>query len=160
LAVSALVAANTIDDEFVADVLAVDFTNPALSKARCNLLMLVPAEPTADWRERFTQSLTASSDAAAKDLAANLTTTARTGSSHRQRATQFLAACRDKLKARSFVTSALRLVQQRRDEVTRNDISSSKNGQILEPGFRVIFPLPEPRAPGELKLSEACEIGA
>ncbi len=53
IAVSALVNDKTIDDEFVADVLAVDFTNPALSSPRCKLLRLVPVDATADWRDRF-----------------------------------------------------------------------------------------------------------
>src|SRR5262245_20221839 len=38
LAVGTLVSAGLVDDEFVADVLAVDFTNPVLSATRCNLL--------------------------------------------------------------------------------------------------------------------------
>jgi hypothetical protein len=161
LLVRALVEGKTIDEEFVTDVLAVDFTNPALSNGRCNLLKLVPAEATADWRDRFLKSLTAASDVAAKDLAANLTSAERTAASHRQRAGQFLSACREKLKTRDFVESALTLLQQRRDEIRRNEISTSRLGQILEPGFRVIFPVPvRSPVPGALKLSQSCEIGA
>ena len=156
--VQALVDGKTIDEEFVADVLAVDFTNPALSNGRCNLLKLVPTEATSDWRDRFLKSLTASNDAAAKDLATNLTSAERTAASHRQRARQFLAACGEKLKARDFVASALTLLIQRRNEIRRNEISANPRRQILEPRFRVIFPEPA-KTPGELTLSPSCEIG-
>ena len=156
--VQSLVEAKLIDDEFVADVLAVDFTNPVLSKGRCNLLKHVPTEATPDWRDRFLLKLSTLTDAHAKDLATNLTSAERTAASHRQRAGQFLAACREKLKTRDFVVSVLRLVQQRRQEVGDNEISKGLGGKILEPGFRVIFPEPASK-PGALTLSPSCGIG-
>ena len=100
-----------------------------------------------------------STDAAAKELVANLTSPDRTAASHRQRAGQMLAACREKVKTRDFVVSALRLVQQRRQEIRDNEISKGLGGrQILEPGFRVIFPEPASKPVG-LTLSPSCVIG-
>lgn len=158
LAAQALVSAGIVDDEFVADVLAVDFTNPALSTARCRLLKLVPAEATSDWPARFRTALAGSTEPAAQALLQNLTVEGRTASAHRQRGERFLEACRERLKTPDFVVAALKLVAQRRAEVAANEISSSRN-QILEPTFRVIFPTQtRTPAPGTLRLSESCEI--
>jgi hypothetical protein len=157
--VQSLVDAKLIDEEFVADVLAVDFTNPVLSKGRCDLLKRVPREATPDWRDQFLTALQSSTDASAKELVANLTSADRTAASHRQRAGQLLTACAEKLKTREFVAAALALVQQRRSEVRDNDISKGQGGMILEPGFKVIFPEPSSKPkPGARTLSASCVI--
>lgn len=158
-AVQTLVDEGVIDDEFVSDVLAVDFTNPALSDSRCRLLKLLPAAASPDFQTAFVSALRTSTDAAAKELHRNRTEAGRNAAFHRQRAESFLTACGEKLKQQAFVTSALRLLAQRRAAVGANEISRNPRGQILEPGFRVVFPVQAqtPR-PGELKLSESCEI--
>ena len=157
--VQSLIDAKLIDEEFVADVLAVDFTNPVLSKGRCALLKRVPQQATPDWRDRFLTALKASTDANAKDLVANLTIADMTAASHRQRGGRFLAACAEKLKTREFAVAALTLVQQRREEVRDNDISKGQGGMILEPGFKVIFPEPSKKpTPGAHTLSPSCLI--
>lgn len=53
------------------------------------------------------------------------------------------------------------LLMQRRRELAASDISKNPRGQILEPGFRVIFP-ESPRAPvpGELELDAECQVRA
>lgn len=158
LAVQALIAAGLVDAEFVSDVLAVDFTNPALSSARCGLLGLVPATASGDWPARFRRALAASSDPAGKALLANLTDPARTAEAHRRRAGEMLAACRAKLEAQPFVVSMLRLVAKRRAEVRSSEISSNPDGQILEPGFRVVFPRQAGPAAPELTLSDSCDV--
>ena len=162
--VQGLVDAGVIDAELVSDVLAVDFTNPALSGARCNLLKLVPASASDNWPTEFRNALAASTAPAARELLANVTTPERSAVAHRQRATRFLDSCRDKLKTRPFVVSMLRLLGQRRAEIAANEISKKPAGdqrfhQILEPGFRVIFPTQVGTpASSALKLSESCEI--
>jgi hypothetical protein len=159
IAIRSLVDSALIDSEFVSDVLAVDFTNPALSPARCELLKMVPVSASIDWQGQFRQALAASSDQAAKELLTNFTDATRVERSHRERAAQFLGTCRDRLKTGAFVVSALRLLDQRRAEIAANEISKNSRGQILEPGFRVIFPEQDgTQAPGSLKLSDTCDI--
>ena len=63
LAIEMLVERKLIDPEFVADVLAVDLTNPAFSKRRCSLLRSVPDSADADWQKKFTESLQVRTDA-------------------------------------------------------------------------------------------------
>jgi hypothetical protein len=159
LAVQALIDAGVVDAELVSDVLAVDFTNPALSASRCRLLPLVPERVSTDWRRLFQDALASSSDPAAKQLLANLTDPDRNEAAHRRRASETLAACRTKLEARSSVVSMLRLLAQRRAEIGTNEISSNPRGRILEPGFRVIFPeRGAAPAPDTLRLTESCDV--
>lgn len=62
MAVQILVDRDIIDEEFVFDVLAVDMTNPAISKERCGLLQLASNEQRTDWTEDFTLALEATKD--------------------------------------------------------------------------------------------------
>jgi len=158
-AVAALVQSRIVDEEFVADVLAVDAGNPALSEARCSLLPLVPKEANAHgWEAAFVRALAASKEPAARELHANLTEPERDAAWHRARATAMLEACARKLQA-GDVTPYVELLAQRRVEVFANEISKNPRGQILEPGFRVIFPeiTPEPH-PGALTLTRECKV--
>ncbi|WP_394850163.1 hypothetical protein LZC95_22235 [Pendulispora brunnea] len=156
-AVAALVREHAVDEEFVADVLAVDMGNPALSSARCGLLRLVP-EDAHGWVAAFVRALAASKEPAARELHANLTEPARHAAWHRAQAAAMLEACSRRLQA-GEITPYVELLAQRRAEVFANEISKNPRGQILEPGFRVIFPdvTPEPR-PGALTLTRDCTI--
>jgi hypothetical protein len=58
----ALVDGGVIDNEFVADVLAIDFTTPFFSRSRCGLLKLVPTEGGPTFKARFQAALKASQD--------------------------------------------------------------------------------------------------
>ena len=52
-----------------------------------------------------------------------------------------------------------KLLAQRRAESFASEISKNPEGQILEPGFRVIFPKVTPAAkPGFLRLNEDCQV--
>ena len=82
VAVDALVEQGTVDKEFVADVLAVDFTNPVFSKTRCGLLKLVPDKGGADFVARFQDALRGASVPGASELLANLSDPARNAAFH------------------------------------------------------------------------------
>ncbi|WP_394839428.1 hypothetical protein LVJ94_21310 [Pendulispora rubella] len=156
-AVDALVREHVVDEEFVADVLAVDVGNPALSPARCALLRLVP-EDAQGGDAAFVRALAASKEPAAHELHANLTEPARDAAWHRAQAAAMLEACARRLQS-GDVTPYVELLAQRRAEVFANEISKNPRGQILEPGFRVIFPdvTPDPR-PGARVLTRECTV--
>ncbi|WP_394829395.1 hypothetical protein [Pendulispora albinea] len=156
-AVAKLVEERAVDEELVADVLAVDMGNPALSGARCGLLRLVP-EDAQGWRAAFVRALAGSNDPAARELHANLTDPARDARWHRAQAASMLEACARRLRA-GDVAPYVELLAQRRAEVSANAIATNPRGQILEPGFRIVFPdvLPGPR-PGALELTRACTV--
>ncbi len=140
IAVEALIGSGLVDEEFVLDVLAVDMGRPLFSPARTRLLALVPAEETPDWQALFRSALRRSGDPAARELLVNLEDPARDREFHRTAARARLRRCARGLGTAPGVLSTLRLLVARRREVVASEISQNPRGQILEPGFRVIFP--------------------
>ena len=158
-AIRALIGEGTVDEEFAADVLAVDMTNPVFSKVRCGLLRLVPETQSRTWLETFKDALSRNGGAAGAELVANLTQPSRTLAAHKQRADGLLRACRANLKTPDGVAGMFRLLAARRAEAFASPISSNPQGQILEPGFRVIFPSVSPAVgAGTLRLTDDCQV--
>ncbi|MCE0724683.1 MULTISPECIES: hypothetical protein [Legionella] len=159
LAVDNLIQYGIIDQKFVLDVLDVDRANPVFSSARCGLLRLLPNTTTSNWREIFMKNLGQSQDWAAKKLLKNLTSPQKNVEFYRRKAQKFLLQCQSKLQDSEHVVRMYHLLMQRRAEVRASEISLNPLGQILEPGFRVIFPenkiIPRPEA---LKLTSTCEV--
>ena len=158
-AVEALVAKGTVDNEFVTDVLAVDFTNPAFSKTRCALLRLVPDTGGASFPNRFQDALRGASMAGATELLGNLTDPARDAAFHKKTATAFLAKCQQRGPDAKAVLEWTRLLAQRRVEVSAAEISRNPRGHILEDPGRIVFPSTDPRAvAGRLTLTRECQV--
>ena len=144
--VESLINEGLIDQEFAVDVLAVDMTNPVFSAARSSLLRLLPNSASADWQKLFKAALKANAktNPAAQELLNNLTDPSRTLAFHQARAASFLEQCQKSLEAREAVIKLYQLLASRRAQAFASEISKNPRGQILEPGFRVIFPLPRP----------------
>ena len=158
-AVEALVRQGVIDAEFVADVLAVDFTNPVFSASRCGLLKLVPATGGSDFMPRFRQALQHSKAPAAAELLQNLTQAERTAGFHAKNVAAFLTSCAQRASDPEAVRAWVRLLAQRRAEVSASEISQDPLGHILEDPGRVVFPGVSPRpVPGRLALTTSCEV--
>jgi len=161
LAVAALVKDGIVDQEFVGDVLAVDMTNPSLSPGRCSLLRLLPGDEKEGWQEAFKVSLRAEAGRvpAAQELLSNLADPARDMRFHQARAARILQSSQARLKERDAVVALYGLLAQRRAEVFASEISKNRQGQILEPGFRVIFPKVTPAARvGGLSLTDTGQV--
>lgn len=159
VAVDALISQGIVDKEFAADVLAVDFTNPALSRTRCNLLKLVPDKGGSDFAARFQDALRAASAPGSKELLANLTDPARTADFHEKQAAAFLANCAKRAADPGAVLDWLRLLAQRRAEVSASEISQNPRGHILEDPGRIVFPSIQPKpTAGRLALTPACQV--
>jgi hypothetical protein len=136
-AIRSLVKNGIVTDEFVADVLAVDFENPLFSLKRCGLVQLVPAEGLA----KFPDRLKSSSLPGASELYENLTNPIRTRSFHAQEAQDLLAKNQMALNTVGGQTQIFKNLIEGRQAVFDAEISKNPRGQILEPGFRVIFPV-------------------
>jgi hypothetical protein len=163
LAVQTLVDQGVIDEEFVFDVLAVDMTNPAISRERCSLLRLVPNDARDDWQAVFIHALTAAQEEnpAAEALLGFLTDPTKNMAFHQAQAQQLLTTCQERLQDKDSVADLFGLLAQKRAEVSVSEISQSPGGEILEPGFRVIFPavMPTPR-PWSSTLTTTCQVAA
>lgn len=126
--VKALINRRIIDDEFAKDVLSIDFKTPLFSSKRCDLLKLVPSG--GDWRKGFSVNLAASENLHAKELLIKLRQ--MDGSSHVKQAKDYL-----KSLTLPAMVNKLNVI---RKSVLAEEISKNPRGQILEPGFRIIFP--------------------
>jgi hypothetical protein len=140
LMTEALVEMGVVDKEFVADVLAVDFTNPLFSPSRCGLLKLVPADNKPDSLPRFQAKLKASPEPAAEVLLENLTDPKRDANFHRQQVSAYLDACQKRESMPEAATEWFGLLTQRRGEVVKLEFSQHQRGNILEFPGRVVFP--------------------
>jgi hypothetical protein len=144
--IDTLMQQGILDEELVADVLAVDFTTPVFSPARASLMRFVPdkAKDAAELRDQLLAALKAAppDDRAAQELLTNLTDPTRTAAAHQQAATAYLAACVQAAASLEAVVDWLRVAAQHRHELdTAETASHPTGGGITEPGFRVIFPV-------------------
>jgi len=78
---------------------------------------------------------------------------------HQARAARFLSQCQNRLQTKDAVIAMYQLLAQRRAEVRASEISKNPNKEILEPGFRIIFPeVTPPAKPGKLRLTEEGQL--
>lgn len=132
LALQSLIDEGLVEENFVLSVLAVDMERPLFSQARCALLKEVP-EFSVNWKQEFLQKLQVpSSSSAAKQLAQYLSDPSLVVKKVREYSTSLQAGA-----------SQFQKLIQVRKAVFASEISQNPRGQILEPGFRVIFPLPQ-----------------
>jgi hypothetical protein len=158
VAIDALIEQGIVDKEFAADVLAVDFTNPAFSKTRCGLLKLVPNDGGPDFVARFQSALRGASQPGAVELLNNLSDPARNAAFHEKQALAFLTSCQQRATDPNAVLDWFRLLAQRRVEIDASDISKNPQGRIIEDG-RIVFPSTRPPAvAGRLALTSACQV--
>ena len=139
LAIQSLIKNNIITTEFAFDVLAVDIQNTLFSKKRCGLLKLFPKTGGI---EGFTQNLKSSNLAGAEELYKNLTDPVRNQNLHVKLAENLLHNTQSQLKSVDGGRALFEKLILQREAVFAAEISKNPRGQILEPGFRVIFPVP------------------
>jgi hypothetical protein len=159
IAINHLIEVGLIDKKFAFDVLSMDMTNPVFSSERCHLLAYIPNKWSNHWKDEFIQQLKSANNPTARELFNRLTDASHTPEYYQDKAEKFLMYCREKLKREENVQRLFLLLAQRREEIKASEISKNRRGQILEPGFRVIFP--ETNAdpvPGKLMLTDTCEV--
>jgi hypothetical protein len=136
-----MISTGLIDEKFLFDVIALDMTNPMFSSARCGMLQLVPGSaPTPDWKAKFQQNLANSPLPAAKMLLANMKDPSKTPAYYQGQAKALITKVQTNAKLQQSVNGYVRLLAQRRIAVFNDQISQHPQGQIFEPGFRLIFP--------------------
>lgn len=139
-AIQSLIKNGVVTEEFVADVLSIDLESPLFSSKRCGLLRLVPHEGL----DLFPDQLKSSSLPGASELHENLTNPTRTRSFHVQKAQDLMTKTQAALKTADGQAQIFKNLIEARQAVFNSEISKNPRGQILEPGFRVIFPMPQP----------------
>lgn len=136
-----MISSGLIDEKFLFDVISLDMTNPMFSRARCSMLQLVPSSaPTPKWKAVFQQNLANSTLLAAKELLANMKDATRTPAYYQGKAKALITMVQTNAANQLNVNGYVRLLAQRRIAVYQDQISQHPQGQIFEPGFRLIFP--------------------
>lgn len=159
IAIDQLVASGTIDQEFITDVLAVDQTRPVFSQKRCSLLKALPGTWSSTWKESFAQTLKRAGTPEALELHSNLTDSSKNITFHQSKAQLYVDACTQELRSKTGMQDLVDYLGQVRAEIKASPISSNPRGQILEPGFRVIFPDFTPTlSPDQKTLTSACKL--
>jgi hypothetical protein len=132
-----LVAQAVVDDDFVKDVLDVDFTRPVFSGTRCNLLKFAPDLPESkmtpdDFRNGFVANLRSATDEGASKLLASLQDP-NDQQAHVQEVTAFVNACRARPPSH-FIADALEYASHVRSIARANriheDADDADNGII------------------------------
>jgi hypothetical protein len=138
VAIQRLIDNGTITEEFAADVLAIDSEHPLFSEKRCGLLKLIPIEGL----ENFTDRLKSATLPGASELYQNLTDPLFTRAFHSEKAKKYLMQTQLQMKIVKGQTETFKRMIEARRATFNSEISKNPRGQILEPGFRVIFPEP------------------
>jgi hypothetical protein len=154
--IDAMLGEGLLDQELVADILAVDITTPVYSQPRLSLLKYVPesASDVNDLREALVRNLSgATNDPAAAELLKNITDPSRNSSFYQKKANEYLNTISKNSNSNEFISDWLKIATQRRKEIDSSDTSKNPRGQITEPGFRVIFPVNNLKVkPGQFRL--------
>lgn len=137
LQVKQLIDSHIIDEEFALDVLSIDFKNPALSSLRCNLLKFIPE--SSNWKENFKKNLIEVNLPEAVELANKMVRI--DGHLHRAQTSNYLKEKESSWVEQNAVTQEVIKLNGLRLSVFKDEISQNPKGQILEPGFRLIFPV-------------------
>lgn len=140
LLIEAAIADGLVDSEWVADVLAVDLERPFHSPTRAALLRLLPEHAAPGWQGDFVATLERSALPGAAELAQNLRDPERDLGFHRRTARESLARRALELGTDAGRRRAFTSLVALRTSVFDLELSKNPRGQILEPGFRVIFP--------------------
>jgi hypothetical protein len=158
-AVEALLEERFIDRRFMRAVLAVDFTNPLFSPIREGLLKLLPATAYRGWKDDYIATLRTSVLPGARELYDYLTNPQMDDALILRRSRDCVAAVRHKANNHKDVAAYYQVLMQRRREVAAAEISHNPRGQILEPGFRVIFPeSPSAPQPGQWAITPGGDV--
>lgn len=136
LAIKNLIKNKLIDEEFALDILFVDYKNPLFSKSRCELLSAIENEE--NWKSQFIHNMKGKVDLVSKELYMNLLVNNK--DEYKAIALKYLSDKKLSWQTQEGVTSELKGLHDIRNSVFKDEISQNPRGQILEPGFRIIFP--------------------
>ncbi len=113
-----------------------DFERPLFSELRCSLLDLVPnSGPIVS---QFKAALSKLQTVHAKKLSQDLVVENK--AAHREKARAYLMEKQKEWTIHVNILKELTMLNHLRTSVFEDDLSKNPKGQILEPGFRVIFP--------------------
>lgn len=138
-AIRQLIEQGVVSPHFAKAVLMIDLNHPLFSRARCDLLNMLPEANKKDWEKAFTVKLWLSKDINAARLAGYLEADEAELAGLIQ---AYLEQIKQQMQSTQGQQQAFKQLLASRQSVYQEELSQNPRGQILEPVFRVIFPLP------------------
>lgn len=138
LAIRSLIEQGVIDETWVKAILSIDIKNPTISALRCQLLKLVPETISADWRGIFQNNLQRSPWPEAQELYTFL----QHAPDYAAMAKKYAHEIEQSLASEKDNKNVFEKLLRDRVLINITDLVKNPRGQILEPSFRVIFPVP------------------
>jgi hypothetical protein len=138
-----LIHQNVINKHFAESVLMVDFMHPVFSSERCDLLKLLPDQGTGDWMLQFLKNLKENSAHfnGAGLLADYLDKDAYTHQVFMEKIKQYRQELNQLVSTVAGLRNSYQHLIELRKLVFASELSQNPLGQIMEPGFRIIFPV-------------------
>ena len=138
-----LIHQNVINTHFAESVLMVDFMHPVFSSQRCDLLKLLPDQNIGDWMFQFLTNLRKNSAQykGAALLADYLDNEAYTHQVFMDHIKQYSRDLNQLVGTVAGLRVSYQYLIELRQLVFTSELSQNPLGQIMEPGFRVIFPV-------------------
>lgn len=144
-AIKQLIQQNIISKKFAQSVLMIDFTNPLFSSKRCELLKLIPESyqtNSKEWIEQFLINLRNNEEQfkGARQLADYMSKEQLDSKELMKKIKIYEYFLYQSISTRAGLRKHFQHLIELRKAVFRSELSQNPLGQILEPGFRVIFP--------------------
>ncbi len=139
VAIGKLKMSGLVDDKTILDLYFSAPIGTLMNKERCELLKLVPN--TLDWKTGFLQNLQNQNSPVAKNLLQKMNNKLLTPSAYQHSMSEWYRQTNLKIN-KGDMDACFRQLIANRQTVFASEISKNPMGQILEPGFRVIFPQP------------------
>ncbi|MCK6597732.1 MAG: hypothetical protein L6Q37_05160 [Bdellovibrionaceae bacterium] len=144
IAIKNLIQQGVINQYFAVSVLSIDFKTPLFSEKRCSLLKLIPSKPAGlfeTWKDEFINELQRSKTETSLELMSKLSVSNEPNSLTFINIQSYIQSLQKNSNQINTADNLFRNLLVKRKEVFTSDISKNPKGQILEPGFRVIFPV-------------------
>lgn len=144
-AIKRLMKDKIITRQFTQSVLMIDYSQPVFSQSRCALLKFIPLKPAYNWVNTFINQLRQAQAKQPKALllANYLSNSQKYNETYFQQILdEYKNNIKIKIKSEKGLQEIFIQLLQTRQDVLDNELSQNPLGQILEPGFRVIFPMP------------------
>ena len=141
-AIQDLIKRKKISKNFAQAVLMIDFAHPLFSSQRCELLQLLPEGRPKEWSSQFLINLEQKGTVmmSAKLLAEYLKNKKYDNSEFMRIVEEYKQVLAQQLSSYSGLKLSYQRLIDLRQGVYQSELSQNPKGQILEPGFRVIFP--------------------
>lgn len=144
-AIKQLIQHHIISKKFAQSVLMIDFTNPLFSSKRCELLKLIPESyqtNSKEWVKQFLINLRNNEEQfkGARQLADYMSKEQLDSKELMKKIKIYEYFLSQSISTRSGLRKHFQHLIELRKAVFSSELSQNPLGQILEPGFRVIFP--------------------